>query len=248
MTEKTGRFSVRHVIIGGAIIIVALLALAFGVWRFSKLSTMQLFGELIHRVETDRPVIALTFDDGPTPEYTAGVLAELKRQGVKATFFLIGSEAEHNIEQTRAIIADGHEIGNHTYRHSDMTFASEGEAASEVEKTDAVIRAAGYQGEIHFRPPFGKKLIGLPLYLARHDRKTITWDVEPDSDPGMASDPRRMVDHALETSKPGSIILLHVMYPSRETSRQALPRIIDGLQAKGFDFVTVSELLAFKQR
>ena len=111
----------------------------------------------------------------------------------------------------------------------------------------AAIRAAGYDGKILFRPPFCKKLFGLPLYLAKHDRTSVTWDVEPESFDDIAADPQKMTAHVLETTKPGSIIILHVMYDSRESSRQALPHIIDGLKAKGFRFVTVSELLKLRK-
>ena len=232
-----------------AIVIALLLAIflaLYGVWQLSRSRTYQLFGEIVPRVETSQKVVALTFDDGPTPAYTDGVLDVLREHGVKATFFLMGVDAEKNPDQVRAIIADGHELGNHTFTHPDMTLADLDKARDEVERTDAALRNAGYAGEIHFRPPFGKKLIGLPLYLADHDRTTITWDVEPESFKEIAADPKRITEHVLEKTRPGSIIILHVMYRARETSRQALPDVIEGLQALGFRFVTVSELLAMR--
>ncbi|HEY7800854.1 MAG TPA: polysaccharide deacetylase family protein [Hyphomonadaceae bacterium] len=241
------RTVVRWLAIVLALLLVVLLAL-YGTWQLSRSRDFQLFGEIIPRVETSEKVVALTFDDGPTPEYTDGVLDVLRERGVKATFFLMGVDSEKNPEQVRAIIADGHELGNHTYSHPDMTLASVDKAKDEVERTDAALRNAGYSGEIHFRPPFGKKLIGLPLYLSDHDRKTITWDVEPESFGDIAADPELITAHVLEKTKPGSIIILHVMYKARETSRQALPEVIDGLQARGFRFVTVSELLAMRAR
>ncbi len=227
--------------------IAVVLALAAFLWSISRSRDYQLFGELVNRVDTDENVIALTFDDGPTAKHTPGVLALLREKDVTATFFLIGSEAEENVDQARAIVAAGHEIGNHTYTHPDMTLADEAKAAEEVEKTDAAIRAAGYDGDILFRPPFGKKLFGLPLYLAKHDRTSVTWDVEPESFDDVAADPQKMTTHVLERTKPGSIIILHVMYDSREPSRQALPAIIDGLKARGFRFVTVSELIKLRK-
>lgn len=232
-----------------AIVFAGLLAVflaLYGIWQLSRSRDFQLFGEIVPRVETSEKVVALTFDDGPTPEYTDGVLDVLQERGVKATFFLMGVDAEKHPDQVRALIADGHELGNHTYTHPDMTLASVDKAKDEVERTDAALRSAGYSGEIHFRPPFGKKLIGLPLYLSDHDRKTITWDVEPESFKEIAADPKLITEHVLEKTRPGSIIILHVMYKARETSRQALPEVIDGLQARGFRFVTVSELLAMR--
>jgi peptidoglycan/xylan/chitin deacetylase (PgdA/CDA1 family) len=223
--------------------LVTLGAVAYGVWALSRSRDFQLFGRIIPRIETSEKVIALTFDDGPTPAYTQGVLDVLRKKDVTATFFLMGVDVDAHPDETRAIIAAGHEIGNHTYTHPDMTFASEDQAADEITRTDDAIRRAGYTGDIHVRPPFGKKLIGLPLHLAKHDRPTITWDVEPESYGDIATDPAKIAAHVLEKTHPGSIIILHVMYDSREASRQALPAIIDGLKERGYRFATVSELL-----
>lgn len=247
MDQTRKRFPWLRIILMVLAAIVVTLALAITLWSVSRSRDYQLFGTLVNRVDTDEKVVALTFDDGPTPEYTAGILDLLREKSVAATFFVIGGEAETNIGDMRDIVAAGHEVGNHTYTHPDMTLADEAKAAAEVEKTDAAIRAAGYDGEILFRPPFGKKLFGLPLYLAKHDRTTVTWDVEPESFDDVAADAGRITAHVLENTKPGSIIILHVMYGSRETSRQALPAIIDGLKARGFRFVTVSELMKLRK-
>lgn len=247
MDQARKRFPWLRTILIVLAAIVVIVGLLIALWSISRSRDYQLFGELVNRVNTDEKVIALTFDDGPTAKHTPGVLDLLREKNVTATFFLIGSEAEQNIDQTRAIVTARHEIGNHTFTHPDMTLADEAKAAEEVEKTDAAIRAAGYDGEILFRPPFGKKLFGLPLYLAKHDRTSVTWDVEPESYDDIAADPQKMTAHVLETTRPGSIIILHVMYDSRESSRQALPHIIDELKAKGFRFVTVSELLKLRK-
>jgi peptidoglycan/xylan/chitin deacetylase (PgdA/CDA1 family) len=115
--------------------------------------------------------------------------------------------------------------------------------ASEVERTDQQIRQAGFTDEILFRPPYGKKLFTLPWYLSQQQRKTIMWDLEPESEPKLAADPEAMAAAVIANARPGSIILLHVMYQSWQSSREALPLIIEGLQAKGYRFVTVNELL-----
>jgi peptidoglycan/xylan/chitin deacetylase (PgdA/CDA1 family) len=129
---------------------------------------------------------------------------------------------------------------NHTATHRRMMLVGSGTVAEEIERTDAAIRETGFDGEITFRPPYGKKLVALPRYLDQHDRTTVMWDVEPDSD---ASDTDTIVQTALDEIRPGSIILLHVMYPSRAASLEAIPGIVDGLRAEGYRFVTVSELL-----
>lgn len=234
----------RLILIATLAVVLTLGAAVYGVWTLSRSRDFQLFGKIVPRIETAEKVIALTFDDGPTPVYTQPTLDVLREKGVVATFFLMGVDVDAHPDETRAIIEAGHEIGNHTYTHPDMTFASEDQAADEITRTDGAIRRAGYPGPIHVRPPFGKKLVGLPLHLAKHDRATITWDVEPESYGDIASDPAKITAHVLEKTRPGSIIILHVMYDSREPSRQALPAIIDGLKARGYRFATVSDLLA----
>ncbi|MGN7828762.1 polysaccharide deacetylase family protein [Agrobacterium radiobacter] len=225
------------------LVLAGLAAVLIGVHFFSKSRTTQLFGGIIARVETERPVVALTFDDGPSVRFTPDVLTILRERGVKATFFLTGKETEENLPQARMIVSEGHQLGNHSYTHSNMMFMGPARIREEIERTDAAIRAAGYEGEIMFRPPYGKKLLTLPWYLSRHDRKTIMWDVEPESFPDVADDAAALASHVVEQTRNGSIIIMHVMYRSREVSRQALPLIIDGLRQRGFEFVPVAQLL-----
>ncbi|MER2536586.1 MAG: polysaccharide deacetylase family protein [Rhizobiaceae bacterium] len=237
----------RKLVMGGALALAAVVLALAGLRQVGNARTYQAFGDLVWRVETAAPVIALTFDDGPSPRYTQEVLAILRAHDVPATFFLTGREIEANPDLARAIVAAGHEVGNHSYSHRRMIFTLPATVAREVEDTDAAIRAAGYAGEILFRPPYGKKLLALPWYLSRHGRTSVTWDIEPESHPAMAASPEAMTAHVLDRARPGSIVIMHVMYPSRETSRQALPAIIEGLRAKGFFFATVSGLIAAGQ-
>ncbi|MGZ4163834.1 MAG: polysaccharide deacetylase family protein, partial [Tumebacillaceae bacterium] len=129
------------------------------------------------------------------------------------------------------------------YQHNRMVFKSPSYISSEIEKTDQLIRNSGYQGEILFRPPNGKKLLYLPYYLQQHNRKTIMWDVEPESYSDIASSSDKIVQYTLDHVHPGSIILLHAMYDSRAESLKAVPRIIAKLKEQGYQFKPVSELL-----
>jgi chitin deacetylase len=221
-----------------------LLMCAMTLWQIGKSRTFQFFGVIVPRINTTEKVVALTFDDGPTVNGTSEILNVLDDLQVKATFFLIGSELEQNLAEGRKIVAAGHEVGNHSYSHVRMLLVSPSFVREEIEKTDRLIRASGYDKEIHFRPPYCKKLFALPWYLSRTGRKTITWDVEPDSNPKIAADATRIVEETRSTVRSGSIILLHAMYPNRQPSLQAVRGIIETLKQEGYRFATVSELLA----
>ena len=223
--------------------ILACVGLLIVGWYSAKARSFQVFGDLSSRVETERRVVALTFDDGPHPGALGELLPMLRARGAKATFFVTGAELQRYPELGAALVAEGHELGNHTYAHRRMVLKSQAFIASEIESTDALIRATGQAGRIHFRPPYGVKGVGLPYYLANTGRRTIMWDVEPDSDAKVASSSAAIVSHVMERARPGSIILLHVMYPSRRTSLEAVPGIVDGLRSQGYEFVTVSELV-----
>lgn len=226
-----------------ATLLFLLAGVAIGLWQVSKARSFQFFGEIVPRVATTDSVVALTFDDGPAARYTDDVLAILRDRAVTATFFVTGREAEANVDAARRVVDAGHALGNHSYSHPSLVFRGLPEIREEVERTDAAIRAAGYEGEVYFRPPYGKKLFLLPWHLARTGRTTVTWDVEPESYPDVARDAHRITEHVVERVRPGSIVLLHVMYDSRAESRKALPWIIDRLRERGYTFVTVSELL-----
>lgn len=224
-------------------IAVAVTAATAAAFQISKSRTFQFFGEIVPRVDTRQKVVALTFDDGPAPGATEEVLSVLSEEGVKATFFVIGAYLERNLEEGRKIVAAGHELGNHSYSHERMVLKIPSFIESEIERTDQLIRQAGHRSAIHFRPPFGKKLVLLPYFLSRTSRKTITWDVEPDSYPEIAADSNKIVAHVMEKTRPGSIILLHVMYESRSESLKAVKGVITGLKGEGYSFKTVSEML-----
>jgi peptidoglycan-N-acetylglucosamine deacetylase len=222
-------------------VLVTLALVCAGVWRLHKSRSFQLMGELVSSVTTADSVIALTFDDGPSPSHTPAVLSLLRREGVRATFFVVGSAVERQPQLARMIIEDGHELGNHSYSHRPMVLMRQGTIRVEVERTDSLIRAAGSRGPIHFRPPYGKRLLGLPWYLSRTGRTTVLWSLEPDTWHEAAD---AMVSHVAAAVEPGAIILLHVEIPSRREERVALATLIPVLRERGYRFVTLSELLA----
>jgi peptidoglycan-N-acetylglucosamine deacetylase len=210
-----------------------------------ELPAFQVAGALISSgPATSQKVVALTFDDGPDGRYVDEILADLGAHDAKATFFVIGEVARKEPAALRQLAAAGQQLGNHSYTHVRLVGVAVGRVAGEVERTDAVIRAAGFREEIFFRPPYCKKLVSEPYYLATHDRVSVTWDLEPDSMDGLAGDPQAMTDYVADNVHPGVIILLHPWGAGRDASRQALPMILQALAAKGYAFVSVSELLA----
>jgi peptidoglycan/xylan/chitin deacetylase (PgdA/CDA1 family) len=236
----------KRILVTIAVTVAVLFAVAYGLLTLSRSTTYQLFGEIVPRVETNEKVVALTFDDGPTP-FAQELLQTLAAKNVHATFFLIGAQIAEDPADAHAIAASGSQIGNHTWSHDRMVFKTPSFIASEIENTDREIRKAGYQGEIQVRPAYGKKLAGLPWYLAQHHRKTIMWDVDPLSDRKVDRSTDLIVAFVLARVRPGSIVLLHPMYKGREATRAALGPIIDGLHARGFRFVAVNELLAYRR-
>ena len=128
------------------LIITLVIVLGFlQIWNYANSRTSQLFGELIHRVDTEEMVVALTFDDGPTPEYTPVILDILNTHAIKATFFLTGDEIRRNREQALQILNAGHVIGNHSYTHPRMIFMGAKEVAHQIDDTNKAIRSLGYE-------------------------------------------------------------------------------------------------------
>lgn len=226
----------KLIFIGIVILLVFLLLL--GTYKLMNSRTYQLFGGLTEQVETNQKVVALTFDDGPTKNINQ-ILPLLEKYNAKATFFLIGQDIEKHPEETKKMVQAGHQIGNHTYSHIRMILRTPSVIKDEIEKTDQLIQEAGYKGEIDFRPPNGKKLVGLPYYLNKHNRDTITWNIEPDTYYTTASD---KVNYVKDNIKPGSIILMHPMYDDTGKELQAIEGILQALVNEGYTFVTVNEL------
>lgn len=221
-----------------SLIIISVSLLLF---QISKSRTFQFFGNLTNRINTDQKVVALTFDDAPSTK-NQEVLDILKEKQVKATFYEIGKGIEQFPSEAKAIVDAGMEVGNHSYSHKRFLLKSLSFVDTEIQKTNKLIRDTGYQGEITFRPPNGKKLFALPWYLRKHNIKTIMWDVEPDT--YVAGDLEAIVKYTLDHVRPGSIILLHPFCDFEcDADREALPKIIDGLKEKGYTFVTINELL-----
>ena len=230
-------------ILAGVLFLLVCVSSSYLVWQLCKSRTVQISGEILNRVETDEKVIALTFDDGPMDGFTEEILDTLAALETRATFFLVGSAMKRRPELTKLIVDGGHEVGNHSFSHHRMVFVSYESVVNEVEVTNNLIRAAGFEGRIHFRPPYYKKLVNLPRYLADEGIVTVTSDLDPETSAD-SSDPKAMADYVARNARPGSIILLHVMFRQRSASMESVPMIVKRLRSQGYEFVTVSDLIA----
>jgi peptidoglycan/xylan/chitin deacetylase (PgdA/CDA1 family) len=187
--------------------------------------------------------IAMTFDDGPHHKNTPRLLDMLRQRNIQATFYVIGENVNLYPEIVRRTVAEGHEIGNHTYNHPNLTKKSNAQVRSELDRTrDAIIKAAGVKPRT-MRPPYGALLTRQREMIHReYGYPTILWDVDPQDwkRPGTAVVKSRI----LSGTNSGSIVLAHDLH---STTVDAMPSTLDALLAKGYRFVTVSQLLAMKE-
>ena len=196
------------------------------------------------RVRTEGPFIAMTFDDGPHPVHTPRLLDILKRRNIRATFFVVGTNARRYPQIIRRIVAEGHEIGNHTVNHKYLSKISIEQARSEVLGCEkAIVAACGVRPRI-LRPPGGHINDRVKVWLNKEfGYSTIMWAVDPEDwkRPGSDVVARRIVSE----TDPGEIILAHDIHGPTIAS---MPRALNELLADGYRFVTVSQLIAIERR
>ena len=199
-------------------------------------------GQIIRHVpvKAGRKVFALTFDDGPWPHATRRILQILRERKVKATFFMLGQEVRNYPEIARAVRDEGHAIGNHSWNHPSRPR----DARAQIERTNAEIKkAVGFTPNL-FRPPYGLVTNGMTREAMKENMAVILWssDSRDWAHPGSAA----MIRTVLQQASPGGIALLHDGGGHRSQTIAALPVIIERLQARGYKFVTVPELLAMR--
>lgn len=197
-------------------------------------------GVTFSRVSVPGPYVALTFDDGPHATHTPRLLDILRARNVKATFYVIGKNVDLYPGIVRRTVAEGHEIGNHTYTHPKLSALGMDRVLTEIRKTDeAVIRACGVRPRT-LRPPYGALLQSQRQIIhSTLGYPTIMWSVDPLDwkRPGSSVVTSRIIGG----TNNGAIILVHDLHGS---SVDAMPATVDTLLRKGYRFVTVSQLLA----
>ncbi|MBP1977232.1 polysaccharide deacetylase family protein [Cohnella thailandensis] len=196
-----------------------------------------------HTVPGKEKAVAFTFDDGPNAVYTPQIMEIFGKAGGKATFFMIGSKIEENEETARAVHAQGHEIGNHTYSHPRLTEQTLEEAREELSRTDERIREVTGLPVRTFRPPYfacDDRILRLASEFGYVSIGACNPDTRDWEQPG--------VDYILERTRPtvgpGAIFLFHDGNGDRSQTVEAVRILVEELSAEGYRFVTVSELLA----
>ena len=194
--------------------------------------------------------VALTFDDGPDPIYTPQILDALRKAGVPATFFVIGANGELNPGLLRREVAEGHAIGNHTFTHPNISTIKPTQFQLELSATQHLLASAVGRHSLLFRPPYAvdaePETIDQvrPLeFAAERGYLVVGMQIDPDDweRPGVDAIVRRTVEQAERGE--GNVILLHDSGGDRSQTVQAIPKIIEALQARGFQFVNISDLL-----
>lgn len=185
--------------------------------------------------KTDRGKLALTFDDGPHPNYTAQLLDGLKKRGVKATFFVTGEHAELHPEIIKRMSEEGHCVGNHTYSHMQLKASNKEAFKQELIKTNEIITGITGEEVLYVRPPYGtwdKK------FETELNMFPVLWSVDPLD--WCSSNVSCITEKVVNKVKENDIILMHDYY---DTSVTAALKIVDELLEEGFEFVTVEEIL-----
>ena len=229
-----------------ALPILPALAVAGGCTYMAINPASQIYGRIVLHGPRTAKVVALTFDDGPNEPYTSEILDVLDRYDIKATFFEVATNVEYYPQSTERIAAEGHALGNHSYDHSRLATAVDFRYR-EVDRAQAVFQAVAGIEPTLFRPPAGihtpwqmKKVGGQKMVAVNWDAEGLDWQKDATAD--------SITQRVLGETKPGSIILLHdgdeIRHGTdRSQTVKALPRIIEGLEDRGYHFVTVPQLL-----
>ena len=213
---------------------------AHGAWHRNS----SVFGPVLTRLPGDEPVVSITFDDGPNPRATPRILEVLRREGVRATFFVLGRHAERWPELVRRAALDGHQLGNHGYFHRKLHRRSPGYVRDDLTRgTEQIVRASGVRPR-HFRAPHGFRSPWVTPIAASLGQRTVGWSLGVwDSErPGAGV----IAERTLAGMHAGSILLLHDgdgydPDGDRLQTAEALPAILDGLRGRGFRFTTLPD-------
>lgn len=198
--------------------------------------------EPIHRIDAQKKVVALTFDDGPDPKYTPLILETLHKNGVPATFFVLGAQVDRYPKVMQWIKKAGHEIGNHGYHHYDLNKLTEQEIYDEIKRAEkSIYRATGVLSQ-YYRPAGGVMTHDVVNAVQSSGYDLIHWSVDP-RDWSLERTASVIANSVKKNVTSGDIVLFHDGGLNQRQTLTALQDLIADLRAKGYKFVTISQLM-----
>lgn len=204
-------------------------------WMIGQILNYQEVEEMVNTAEQEKPKVALTFDDGPNEKYTIELSRELAKRNIKASFFLLGEQIEHNEEAVKQLKKDGHLIGNHGYKHVLLTSIPKEDACEQILTTCNLIYGVTGEYPSYIRPPYGEwdddLDCGVRLLPAFWTIDSLDWQLK---------NTNAIVKRVLDDVGDGDIILMH---DSFETTVEAALQIVDELLKLQYEFVTVEEMI-----
>jgi len=203
-------------------------------------------GEVVWDINTEDKIVALTFDDGPHPKYTAAVLDLLLKYDAKATFFIVGKNADKYPELVLRSYTEGHELANHTYTHSFKV--SINKLQEELRQTNDTIYSITGFSPVLFRPVGGNYTDAMINAAVKDGYKVVMWSWHQDTQDWKEPGVKKIVQKVMKGTKPGDVILFHDGGGNRTQTIKALEEIIPALKKQGYTFVTISELIESKQQ
>lgn len=189
--------------------------------------------------------LALTFDDGPDPDWTPRVLDTLAEAGVRATFFLLGERAERTPAIVRRMVAEGHEIANHSWSHRSLWLCGPKATASEIRRAHECLGALAGRPPRHFRPPWGMVNAAMFPVLRGLGERCVFWSIQAEGRRPVPA--ARQIAHIMDRAHPGAIVDLHDAEGTRAAPARllaALPPLLEGLRERGYTLAPVAELLS----
>ncbi|MCM8797083.1 MAG: polysaccharide deacetylase family protein [Candidatus Omnitrophica bacterium] len=202
----------------------------------------------IYGIKSRQKLVALTFDDGPSPIWTPQILDALRQAGIKATFFMLGEHVKKYPEVARRVVAEGHEIGNHSYSHHVLLYYKTEELEKEIMDTENIIRQVTGVSPKYFRPPKAWLTTAEKKKIKDMGYRVVLWSLN--SKDWVNFDSRHILRYISRNIQPGDILLFHdsggvftAEGGSRKETVETIPLLADRLRKMGYRFVTISELI-----
>ena len=205
------------------------------------------FPKIIFGFKTRERNVCLTFDDGPHPVYTPQLLDILADSGVRATFFITGNKIKKYKNIVKRMISEGHEVANHGYSHRNLLFKNTQFIKNEIEKTDDLLRKCGAEGEIVFRPPFGRISLKAFCFLGKINKKIIMWNIPTKDFKAKSTD--SILKKIYAKLRRGGIIVLHDAGKNIDSdvdrihTVNAVKHVVVEILKRNYSFATISEML-----